>query len=213
VSLGPPIKVTVDLRGFENWARKAIEKQVPFATAKALTKLAVLSRDEVRDDLPEHFRIRSGWVARGIQAVPANKRDWPNPFAVVGVRDQFMELQETGGEKRAERSTGGPGRVAVPARAVVRTSSGRIPKRLKPRTILDTKYAFKKEDGVDGEILLKAPRLAGQVQPLKLLYFLKPQTHLHARFMFRRTVATTFRSIWAEYFTEALQQALAVPKP
>jgi hypothetical protein len=206
-----PVEVKIDLRAFNTWARAAISRQVPFAVAKALTRCAVLARDEVRADLPEHFTIRSSWVAKGIQAVPAKKSDWPHPHAVVGVRDQFMELQETGGTKVATKGTpSGPARVAVPGNLVVRqrTSGGRIPKRLKPRVILDTKKAYKGADA----ILLSVRKGEGENDRNRLLYLLREQTHLKPRFEFRKTVAGAMRAVWGEYFSQALTEALATPK-
>ena len=211
-----PVRVYVDLRPFNAWAKAATKGNIAFATAKALTRCAVLARDEVRDDLHTHFKIRSPWVARGIQAVPANKRDFPRQQAVVGVRDQFMELQETGGDKQATQPTpNGPARVAVPTRAIVRTSGGRIPKPLKPRVLLaDRKRGARafKDETQGGSIRLRKPRIAGQTRHLLLLYWLKERTHLKARFEFRKTVASAVGAVWGEYFSEALTDALRPKK-
>jgi hypothetical protein len=43
-------------------------RQVPYATARALTSVAYTARDEVRKELPGRFAIRRPWVARGIPA-------------------------------------------------------------------------------------------------------------------------------------------------
>ena len=93
------IKVQADLRGFQKWAARAVGRQVPFATAKALTKTALEARDAVRAGLPARFEIRSTWTARGVTINPASKSDYPNAYAEVGTRHEWMVLQETGGAK------------------------------------------------------------------------------------------------------------------
>ncbi len=107
-------------------------RQLPFATAVALTRVAVDSREEVARRLPHHFTIRGPRVARGVQVDPARKTDWPNPAARVGTRDEFMALHVMGGVKRAQR---GATHVAVPTRLIKRTATGAVPARLKPRPL------------------------------------------------------------------------------
>lgn len=221
------VRVEVDTAQLKAWGEKAVTKQVPFATAAALSRIAVVARDEVRDDLPEHFKIRSGWVARGIRAVVAKKSDWPKPTSTVGVEDEFMLLQETGGVKMAKLShhVGALARVAVPTRAVPRGANGAVRTSWRPKNLLASRQGpakpgrrgFKgprafKSDRYGGSIILAQPRAGGLSKHLTVLYFLRAQTRLKPRFEFRKTVEGVYRSVWAEYFTAALEQALRTPK-
>ena len=74
-------------------------REIPFATAYALTQLANKARLEVKGELPKKFIIRNRWTARGIITEQASKRDWPNVQSIIGSRDKYMTLQEEGGSK------------------------------------------------------------------------------------------------------------------
>jgi hypothetical protein len=194
------------LRGFNKWAASAVGRQIPFASAKALTKLALEARDEVRAGLkPPRFEIRSTWVSRGITITPAKKSDWPNASSVVGSRDAFMVQQETGGTKQPKFA----GALAIPTKAgqkiaiVRRTGAGKIPKRGRPKVLIAAGKAFVK----DGEVRLRQAvgTGPGRAPPI---FFLRPQAHLRARFEFRKTVEGIVEKRSGPLFREALEGAL-----
>lgn len=78
-------------------------KQLPFAVATALTWTAQEVRDRARAQLPEHFTVRSSYVAKSLQIDKAEKKD-PDPTARVGSLYGPMGLHGEGGTKRG---TGG----------------------------------------------------------------------------------------------------------
>lgn len=203
---GETIKVQVDTRDFDEWVSFAVGKQVPFATAKALSRLAVLARDQVRSDLPSHFKIRSTWLSRGIQAVPANKSDYPNPFAVVGARDQFLELQETGGTKTPKTGRD----LALPSDTVRVGAGGKIPLALRPRRALDRRGIFKQTlvRGQSAGSVAILRRSGKDRYPLQVLYLFRRSAHLQPRFGFRPTVEKVVAAAWGVTFRQALYQAL-----
>jgi hypothetical protein len=121
-------------------------RQLPFATAVALTRVAVDSQAYARNRLALYFpgpakqgRSISPRLAKGIRVQAARKTDWPHPRALLGLLDEFMAMHVIGGVKRPE---GGASRVAVPTRLVVRTSQGKVPAGLKPRTLRARKSVF-----------------------------------------------------------------------
>lgn len=195
------IKVQADLRGFQKWAARAVGRQVPFATAKALTKTALEARDAVRAGLPARFEIRSTWTARGVTINPASKSDYPNAYAEVGTRHEWMVLQETGGAKAPKYA----GSLAIPTKAgqkypvVRRTSSGKIPKRGRPKALLKSGKAFEQ----DGEIRLRAKD--GTAPPA---FFLRPRATVRPRFEFRETVDALVARRFGPIFRDALETAL-----
>jgi hypothetical protein len=79
----------------------ALDKQVPFATAVALTRTAMQARDAIREGLPSSFVLRNQFTRNGIRYQRAEKRQWPNAYAVVGSISPYMEIQEEGGTKAA----------------------------------------------------------------------------------------------------------------
>jgi len=124
-----------ELGDFSRRLRAWASSQLPFATAAALTDVARLARDEVRERLPRHFKVRNqAWRKSVVQMLPADKRDAPIQAAVYVPRwAPWMEAHVAGGTKRSR----GAARVAVPSRitAARRSASGRIPKRWKPRSL------------------------------------------------------------------------------
>ncbi len=85
------------------------KKELPFATARALTKTAQEVRDKLRGQLDEHFTTRNKWVERSIQIDAANKRDH-EPVARVGSLYEPMSDHVEGGTKEGKdgRSVGIP---------------------------------------------------------------------------------------------------------
>jgi hypothetical protein len=71
-------------------------KQVPYAASRAINEALLFARGQVRRELPEHFKIRSNWVAKGIQVRLSNKRALTG---MIFTKDDFMARQEAGGDK------------------------------------------------------------------------------------------------------------------
>lgn len=72
------------------------KKQVPYAVSKAINESLLFAQGQIRRELPEHFKIRSNWVAKGIKVTFANKRTLTG---TIFTKDEFMARQELGGDK------------------------------------------------------------------------------------------------------------------
>lgn len=199
------VRFRTNFRELEAWLGMLATRQVPFATAKALTRTAQDARDAVRAELPKRFTIRSGWVAGGIRIVPASKNDWPRAVAWVGSRDPFMELQETGGVKTPAK---GARNLAIPTPTTTarRTGSGRIPASRKPRALLDKPGVY-----VAGKAIRRRKRRRSADGP-ETLYLLRPRATLKPRFGFQDTVEKTVAKVYAARFREAFEAAIVAPR-
>ena len=102
------IHATFDSHQVERLFGGMYRDQIPFASAVALTRTAVLVKAEIQKELPGMFTIRRPWTAGGIRAERAQKKDWPHCFAQVGSIDPYMVDFEEGGPHKTEgtRSTG-----------------------------------------------------------------------------------------------------------
>lgn len=69
------IRFTVDLQGVEKHLNEIERRQVPYATALTLTRLAQLGQKAVRATLPEIFHLRNDWTVRNIRITPAKRGD------------------------------------------------------------------------------------------------------------------------------------------
>jgi hypothetical protein len=172
-------------------------RQVPFATALALTRTAQDAQLEVRRQLPQRFTIRNNFVSQGIRIVPATKTTLE---AAVLSRDDFMVRQEKGGTKTPKdgRSIAVPENVRVNKRGIV-TRANR-PRQLldKPRTFIATIR------GVRGIW----QRQTKNRTPLRLLYALVPLVRVRPRFGFEETIRKVVTSRFARQFQVAFLQAL-----
>ena len=172
-------------------------RQLPFATALALTRTGQDAQAKVREELPGRFRLTSQWVPRGIRITPATKS---NPEVVVYSRDQFMALQETGGTKRP----GSHRFLAVPRDGVKRTQKGRISKAGRPGRVMQKSNTF--IDRAPGGMLGIWQRRTKK--RVNLLYVLTSKADIKPRFGFFETVTGVARDRFEPRFNEAMRRAV-----
>lgn len=207
-----PISISVDLRRFNAWTSAAIARQVPYATARALTALAKAAQTEIRAHLgdPGRFRLRSTWTARGIRIVPAEKRDYPACQAIVGSRDEYLVLQETGGTKTPNSGR----RLAIPAKIPAsRRGTLGVPKSIRPRRLIDTKRGWIDEDQ---DLLVRdraGARFVGPRRPPAVYFFLRTSAKIRPVLGFRETATGIVRDQYRERLQAELQAALERGKP
>ena len=192
--------LTVELETSE--ALRALDdlrrRQVPFATARALTQTAADAQRVIRSELPDRFVIRSRWLEQGIRTERATKRE---PVSVVYSRDPFMVEHETGGRRRGRK-----GVRAIP-RAIRKTPKQRITPARRPAAILKRKrtYVGPIREGSSTEAIFQRVGKSGR----RLLYVLEPRpVKIAARWGFGDTAAKTARRVWARNFGRAFAQAI-----
>jgi hypothetical protein len=179
---------------------KRIAKQIPFAMSTALNMTAYDARDQLREDLPHYFTIRSRWVSKGIVVTRANKKTLT---AEVGSRDAFMERQGHGGIKTGLNA----GSIAIP-RAIrktkaQKTTQSRWPGRLIAKgnhIVLDLKSGDK---GVFRIYKRKPP---------KLMYVLRKTLKVEKNWPFDIQVWIAVKKNWERNQLRAMVKALKTAK-
>ncbi|MBL4761274.1 MAG: hypothetical protein JKY93_01075 [Gammaproteobacteria bacterium] len=86
-------------------------KQLPFATSKAINLSASAIKKAEQRDIHKHFNIRTKWLTKS-GAMPlkaSSKRQYPNIYATLRVKDEVAALAATGGDHSARN-----GLMAVP---------------------------------------------------------------------------------------------------
>lgn len=184
--------------------------QMPFAMARALTRVAQDAQIEVRRGLPHKFTIRNKFVQGGIRITSANKRKLESS---VYSKDDFMGLQESGGSKRAKGRN-----LAIPAssRGTTHVRKGKnthgvIDRSLKPGKLTDKKLYFKGTINNVYGIWKRTGERDGKGWPrphLNLMYALTPITRVKPRFEFENTVRKTARERMARQMELAMAEAL-----
>ena len=136
----PDIAISIDLSGYVEEVAQARSKDIPFATAKALTRVAQDAQTEVRRNIQRDFTLRNNWTQQNIKITPAQKLSWPITAEVYtdtgsGSAPDYLEPQEDGGEKVPHN---GHTYIAIPTkylRALIGDTTV-IPAALRPKELL-----------------------------------------------------------------------------
>lgn len=191
-------------------------RQVPFATSLALNRTA----DEVihrgRQLIDQRFTVRRDWVKKGFRVDRSTRSKLE---ARVYHKDPFMWLQEHGGEKEP---ASGKQMVAAPigARPTPQTitTPGRWPgaliQRHKAFTIRkgDTSYLFQrlgrtKRGKIRKNRLSRLPQ-QGRDPALRLMYVMKPEVDVPARWGFLDEAQRLINARWPLNFSGFMDYAI-----
>ncbi len=215
----------VDIRTGEATAfvRAVFSDQLPFATSLALNRVGLAFQGVERDRLDEIFTIRRKPFAKGSIRIRredfANKRDRDPQVTVrvesAGGRSDIFAKFETEDTKEPLRGRS----IAVPTANVRRTAGGIIPKRFRPKTLLEG--AVKQGNIIRGQQqtwLVRRPggrgtlfqRLEGRVFAL---YQFVPRVKLPPDLEFVSTATRVVRERWPGEFTRAFDQAILSAGP
>lgn len=209
----PGVRIYVDARDAGELARKfeaLATGQLPFATAAALTDTAKTARLAVDRGLQKHFKVRNSGLGKAIAFTPADKRR-PPIVAIVGTRPwaDFLTAHALGGVKKTKSGA----RVAVPTLFVtrMRTSSGRVPKRLRPRDLRQRKDLV--ESAIAGGKIELRRGKGGARRNVQVFYSLVRQARIKKAWPFeaevRGVVARDLASNWDRRLDQALRDGPA----
>ena len=149
------------------WLNNVQRKQLPFATAGALTSTAFDVRKQVVEKtFPRAFTTRNTRFATNILEVkPAKKRELTATLFDKKGRD-YLELHARGGIKRPTGQW-----ISIPTRHIKRTAKGKVGKAKRPRNIVNKPNVFFRHQGPTPDIV-RRPR--GKGKQLEVLYQLVP---------------------------------------
>lgn len=197
------MEIKVDIQGLD--ATKAnlsnLQKQIPFATALALTRTAKEVQREEIAHIRNAFTVRGSWLREGgrfgVGIVPASKE---NLVAVVESRAPWLEAHEAGMVRTPEGA-----HFAIPQKDIRRTKTQVIAKSQRPKAL---KRAFKVETKV-GRVPLLLQRVGrGKSSILRVMYQLTGRAKIEPRLRFFETGKTVVEKVWRRIFSEALDRAI-----
>ena len=211
-------KSTIRIRTNSRQVRKALEKvfhkQIPLATARAINTLRFTAVKKVRREMPHRFRIRNRGIPKQVQAPASEKArrsQWPKVRgAVVVKRLDFMRLQDTGGTKKGKAGH----RIAIPTARVARkrTTTGKIPKRLRPKELRRRGKAgvVERPGGKAVIVAHLGPRQRKRRGALNALtlYILRKKARIRPRFHFRKDVKGVVKKDYKRVFKHELEIAV-----
>lgn len=223
----PTMSITVNAKFAQDRLTRFELKQLPFATAKALTEAAKQSQGSVRTALPKKFLLRNKWTSKGIQFQSAQKKDWPDCYSVIGTRDEYMEKQEEGGTLAPKNRMRAIPVAVRPSHAALVPQSQRVSKLdismkvpqggrtpgAKTGTHSEPKpfvAIIKSKAGIYRRTGEYADSKRGQREKFKLLYRLQSQPSNYSKREWLQKVVTDvavnqFESIFLKAFEEAIK--------
>ena len=214
-----------------------VSKQTPFATMKAINATAAdLQKYAIKKILPDNLTIRAKgkpWhVARqkyGFNISPFAKKD--RLEAHVGSRAPWLQLQETGGTKRAK------GSLAIPTEAIKKKEEI-VKRNLKPAKLLarigslggltakgnkrksQIRIAGKKYFPImaNGRPLIEMPSGAKGIWArdasgkVRSLFKFEKSARIRPVLKFRAKSQTYINKVWKKHFSKAMDDALKTAK-
>lgn len=206
---GFQVVVTSNAVDAARWLDGLARKQIPFASAVALTRLAQVAQKLLKANLRRHFTIRNARVGQGIRIKRAEKTDWPRCQAFVGSVDNFMINQATGEPKRSRDGH----HVAIPSRIAIsaRTGSGKMPAAVKPRALVHSSRGFiGLVEGGREAIFRRTGRQKGNLRNLGVTryYLLATQQPMKKRWPIREEVSQAVGSNYEAVFARELRAAI-----
>lgn len=176
-------------------------KQLPFAFSNALNDVAFAVRKRIVDrTYPRSFSVRDKrFASASFRVAKANKRKL-EACVFDKLERANLRLHAKGGIKH------GRGNIAIPSSYVKQRRSGKgVPKRLKPRTVVDTpKGRISKQGG--SKLIFQSYGPKGSKQ--RLLYSLKPSANIKKSFPFYEDAQRTINNSFEKLFNRQLKRAL-----
>lgn len=205
-------------------------EQFPFASAQALTTLAFDAQKAEKAELPHVMKLRNRYSASGIQVNRAEKYDWPNQQAEVGIDKGRSYLIDH--VLSAHRQGGSHGRAILELESL-RNANGRVPKANKPGTLIKQAggrdkggrpkgaktgqhaaprpFVIGPTKGWNNEVLVK--RMGAERYPLEILYAFKKGVQIKREFEMDIVAQVTISGRYYAAFRKALVRALKTAKP
>lgn len=208
------IRIDTNAPEIEAQLRRIPQDQLPFASALALTRIAVVGMEAARVELDRDLTLRNTFSTRGIQTTRAERRDWPLQRSSVGIEERrdYLVDQALGAQRRPQRS---PFKGIPQTDVVPRSPSGRMPARRRPKALLSR--VGKRRSGGVGYFLVKQGSRELLFQRAKggmvqLAYAFSRVAQIRPRFKFQEAVEAAVRANYAGELSKAIDHALATRK-
>lgn len=120
------IKVATDVAKLTSHLRDIEQRQIPFATATALTAVAKHAQASITAQLPSIFDRPTPFTMRAIGMTPARKSDLTATVLVRPLQARYLELEETGGFRTSVSGKSLPEPIAIPTNAYGNIPRGKI---------------------------------------------------------------------------------------
>jgi hypothetical protein len=161
-------------------------RHLPFVASLALNRTANGARDEVRDNLPQRFRLKRASIPKAIKVLASTKADLTAHVIAPG----FLAIHETGGEMQPTSSS------LLAAK----------PEGVTTRALRNRSGTFRRDMGDGHDAVFK--RTGRKGRGIKLMAWLSPEHDFEQRLHMEDDVREHVSRRFAPNFAEALAFAL-----
>lgn len=205
--------VTSNVKRFTRYLNDAQKKQIPYATALALTRTAQAAQKDIQEAMPETFAVTRKWWLKqqptGIKIKRATKAELQ---ADVFTRAYFAFLQEEGGIKIPFKSRG----ILVPTALTPKYGrrAGGASKVMAGKKVLrqggkaNGDPIITTQSGTRGVFRRKGKKRT----PVEMLYSYIPRAHIRAHMQFKARAHEKAVRSFDYFFAQSLKRALATAK-
>lgn len=116
------INVRSNVKALERSLSEAARKQIPFATARALTLTAKLVQSRITREMPDIFDRPTPFTMRAVGVTPAKKTSLVATVFIKDAQAKYLEIEETGGTRTPAKTA-----FVLPAQ-IKRNTYGNIPR-------------------------------------------------------------------------------------
>jgi hypothetical protein len=200
------INVSADIKRLTKHLDDIQRRQIPFATARALTITAKHAQAAITAQLPSIFDAKGAptpFTLRAIASTPARKADLTATVFVRPMQARYLELEETGGQRTSATGKALPEPIAIGTNAY-----GNIPRKKIAQLAAKPGYFVGTVKGVAG--LYQRPK--NRNQPLKLLARFVTGWAIKAKFGFAARVTKDVRQTLPGAMKAAIDKALSTAK-
>jgi hypothetical protein len=194
------INVSADIEKATRHLTALEKRHIPFATALALTEVAKHAQATVTAQLPSIFDRPTPFTLRAIGMTPATKTNQTATVLVKPLQAEYLNLEETGGERTARSGKSLP----EPA-AIGLNQYGNIARNKIAQLVGKPGYFIGTVKGVRG--LYKRP-VKGKAGPLQLMARFVPGWSIKPVFHFKDRVAADVARTLPGAMKRALDRAI-----
>lgn len=205
------IKIKVDTKRVKRFLSNVQRKQIPFATARAITQTLQIARKDVLRQLDKDIRRPVPFTRRGFRVDGANKVNLTGRLFILPKQARYLHWQISGGVRRPKGMALAM-RPAKPMPGDLRLNKyGNLPPSQHARAQLSKGAISATINGVAGIWMPPKKTKTGKVRKgsrMKLVLAYERQATYRKRFRFIERGTNSIRVNWPRTFNRSFKQAL-----
>jgi len=205
------VKIKADFKKVKRWLSKVEKKQIPFATARAITQTLQIAKKDVLRQLNKDIDRPTSFTRRGFRVTRAEKSTLTGKLFILPQQEAYLRFQIFGGVRLPKGQA-----IALPpakkmAGGVRRDKFGNVPRAQRARQLLAKGAVSAKLGGVAGIWKIPKKGKSGKVrkgQRTQLMLAYTSKAVYRKRYRFFERGQNSIRVHWPDIFSKSFRDAL-----